>query len=106
MRKLESVLQMLETKWVTLHSELKEEVRQLRAELNKVNCRLVELWQENCKQLFDHDLAMTKKEKEIQLLKEQFQMREMELAGLKLSHLRESAIYSHTSIFLKYPHNQ
>ena len=29
---------------------------------------------------------------------EKLQMREMELAGLKLSHLRESAIYSHVSI--------
>ena len=52
MRQLESVLQMLEES-MTFCAELcstKEEVRQLRAELNKVNYRLVELWQENCKQ--------------------------------------------------------
>ena len=76
---------MLEEESMTLRAELgsaKEEVRQLRAELNKVNCRLVELWQENCKQ---HDLAMTEREKEMQLLREQLQMREMELARLKLS---------------------
>ena len=99
MRQLESVLQMLEES-MTLCAELcstKEEVRQLRAELNKVNCRLVELWQENCKQLIDNDLAMTEGE-EMQLLREQLQMREMELAGLKLSHLRESAICSHAFI--------
>ena len=34
----------------------------------------------------------------MQLLREQLQMREMELARLKLSHLRESAICSHASI--------
>ena len=64
MRQLESVLQMLKKESMTLHTEVcsaKEEVRQLRAELNKVNCRLVELWQENCKQLLDHDLAMTRR---------------------------------------------
>ena len=101
MRQLESVLQMLEEESMTLHAELcstKEEVRQLRAELNTVNCRLVELWQENCKQLIDHDLAMIEREKEMQLLREQLQMGEMELARLKLSHLRESAICSHASI--------
>ena len=58
----------------------------------------MELWQENCKQLIDHDLAMTEREKEMQLLREQLQRREMELARLKLSHLRESAICSHASI--------
>ena len=81
MRQLKSVLQMLEEESMTLHAELcstKEEVRQLRAKLNKVNCRLVELWPENCKQLIDHDLAMTEREKEMQLLREQLQMREME----------------------------
>ena len=44
MRQLESVLQMLEEESMTLHAGLcstKEEVRQLRAELNTVNCRLV-----------------------------------------------------------------
>ena len=52
MRQLGNVLQMLEEESMTLLTELcsaKEEVRQSRAELNKVNCRLVELWQENCK---------------------------------------------------------
>ena len=61
MRQLESVLQMLEEESITLCAVLcstKEEVRQSRAELNTVNCRLVEIWQENCKQLIDHDLAM------------------------------------------------
>ena len=101
MRRLESVLHMLEEESMTLRTELdstREEVRHLRAELSKENCRLVELWQDNCKQLLDHDLAMTEKEKEVQLLREQLQMREMELARLKLSHLREPAICSHASI--------
>ena len=101
MRRLESVLQMLEEESMILRTELdstREEVRHLRAELSKENCRLVELWQDNSKQLLDHDLAMTEKEKEVQLLREQLQMREMELARLKLSHLREPAICSHASI--------
>ena len=104
MRRLESVLQMLEEESMTLRTELdstREEVRHLRAELSKENCRLVELWQDNCKQLLDHDLAMTEKEKEVQLLREQLQMREMELARLKLSHL-----YAVMLLFLKYPHKQ
>ena len=87
MRRLESVLQMLEEESMTLRTELdstREEVRHLRAELSKENCRLVELWQDNCKQLLDHDLAMTEKEKDVQLLREQLQMREMELARLNM----------------------
>jgi len=97
---------MLEEESMTLHTELYSKVRQLRAELNKVNCRLVELWQENCKQLLDHDLAMTEKEKEMELLREQLHMREMEVARLKLSHLRESEQNTVMLLFLKYPHKQ
>ena len=80
---------------MVLHAKVqstKEEVRQLRIELDKVNCRLVELWQENCKQLLDHDVAMTEKEKEMRLLREQLQTREMELARMKLTNLREAVI--------------
>ena len=62
-----------------------------------MNCRLVELWQENCKQLLDHDVAMTEKEREMQLLREQLQISEMELAGLKVVHLREAAMSTCTS---------
>ena len=68
MTQLENVLQMLEEETTFLRTELqstKEEVRQLRTELDRVNCRLVELWQENCKQLLDHDAAMTEKEREM-----------------------------------------
>ena len=95
MTQLENLLQLLEEETMVLCAELqstKEEVRQLRIELDKVNCRLVDLWQENCKQLLDHDVAMTEKEKEIQLLREQLQMREMELARMKLTNLREAVI--------------
>ena len=69
MKQLENLLQMLEEETMALHTELqstKEDVGQLRIiELDKVNCRLVELWQENCKQLLDHDVTMTEKEKEM-----------------------------------------
>ena len=95
MMQLENLLQLLEEETMVLRAELqstKEEVRQLRIELDKVNCRLVDLWQENCKQLLDHDVAMTEKEKEMQLLREQLQMREMELARMKLTNLREAVI--------------
>ena len=80
MTQLENLLQFLEEETMVLRAELqstKEEVRQLRIELDKVNCRLVELWQENYKQLLDHHVAMTEKEKEMRLLREQLQMREM-----------------------------
>ena len=100
MTQLENVLQLLEEETTFLRTELqstKEEVRQLRTELDRVNCRLVELWQENCKQLLDHDVAMTEKEREMQLLREQLQIREMELAGLKVAHLREAAMSNCTS---------
>ena len=73
---------------MTLRTELDLTREEVRAELSNENCRLVELWQDNCKQLLDHDLAMTEKEKEVQL----------ELARLKLSNLREPAICSHASI--------
>ena len=71
---------------MVLRAELqstKEKVRQLRIELDKVYCRLVELWQESCKHLLDHDVAMTEKEKEMRLLREQLQTRKMELARMK-----------------------
>ncbi|MCY3927700.1 MAG: hypothetical protein OXG81_05455 [Acidobacteria bacterium] len=94
MTQLRNVLQMLEEEAMVLRTELqstKEEVEQLRTELNKSNNRLVELWQENCKQLLDHDIVMAEKEKEVQLLREQLQVREFELARLKLANLREAA---------------
>ena len=68
MMQLENLLQLLGEETMVQHAELqstKEEVRQLRIKLDKVNCRLVELWQESCKQLLDHDVAMTEKEKEM-----------------------------------------
>ena len=52
MMQLENLSQLLEEETLVLCAELqstKEEVRQLKVELDKVNCRLVELWQENCK---------------------------------------------------------
>ena len=100
MMQLENPLQLLEEETMVLRAELqstKEEVRQLRIELDKVNCRLVELWQENCKQLLDHDVAMTEKEKERRLLREQLQTREMELARIKLANLREAVIPNGTA---------
>ena len=95
MMQLENLLQLLEEETMVLRAELqstKEEVRQLRIELDNMNCRLVDLWEENCKQLLDHDVAMTEKEKEMRLLREQLQMREMELARMKLTNLREAVI--------------
>ena len=59
-----------------------------------MNCTLVELWQENCKQLLDHDIAITENYREMRLLREQLQIREMELARLKLAHLREAAMFN------------
>ena len=100
MTQLENPLQLLEEETMVLRAELqltKEEVRQLRIELHKVNCRLVELWQENCKQLLDHDVAMTDKEKERRLLRGQLQTREMELARIKLANLREAVIPNGTA---------
>ena len=79
MIQLQSVLQSFEEETVVLRTELqstKKEVEQLKAELEKANERLVELWQENCKQLLDHDIVMAEKEKEVQLLREQLQVRE------------------------------
>ena len=40
---------------------------------------------------------MTEKEREMQLLREQLQIREMELAGLKVAHLREATMSNCTS---------
>ena len=97
MTQLQNILQMLEEETIVLNTELqstKEEVEQLRVELNKANERLVELWQENCKQLLDHDITMVEKEREVQLLRKQLQVRELELARLKLTILREAPIQS------------
>ena len=52
-------------------------------------------------QLLDLDVAMTEKRKGNVAIEEELQMREMELARLKLAHLREAAISNCTSI-LKY----
>ena len=43
-------------------------------------------------------LAMTEREKEMQILRGQLQMRGMELARLKLPHLKRSAMCKHASI--------
>lgn len=89
---LQNILQMFEGEAEFLRTELrstKQEVEQLRAELSRVNERVVELWQENCKQLLDHDAVMAEKEKEMQLVREQLQVRELELARLKLLSLKE-----------------
>ena len=59
------MIQILEGERVALCSELqstKEEVIQLNVELDKANSRLVKLWQENCKQLLEHDNAMADKD--------------------------------------------
>ena len=32
----------------------------------------MELWQENCKQLLDHDVAMTEKDREMWLLRDSY----------------------------------
>ena len=93
------MIQILEGERVALCSELqstKEEVIQLKVELNKANSRLVELFQENCEQLLEHDNAMAHKVSEVQLLREQSQMRELELARLKLAGLKEAAIPNST----------
>ena len=68
-----------------------EEVRQLKQELSEARGKLVELWQQNCKQLLNHDEAMMSKETEIQLLKERLQERELQLARQKLSRLTATA---------------
>ena len=97
MTQLQTVLQSFEEETVVLRTELqstKKEVEQLRTKLKKANKRLVELWQENCKHLLDHDIVMTEKEKEVQLLRKQLQVRELELARLKLTNLREAPIQS------------
>ena len=83
MIRLRSVLQSFEEETIVLCTELqstKKEVEHLRAELEKANERLVELWQEYCKHLLDHDIVMAENEKEVQLLRGQLQVRELELA--------------------------
>ena len=122
---LQNVLQSLEAEAETLHTKLQstgeevtrlktelslaherlaklwsieEEVKQLETELSEANERLVVLWQENCKQLLSHDVAMEEKDREVQLLREQLQLREMELARLKLANLKERRILAGNSI--------
>ena len=100
MTQLRNVLQMLEEGTVVLQAELqatREEVKSLEAELDKANERLVELWQENCQQLLDHDITMVEKEQEVQQLREQLQAREMEIVRLKLTGLKGAAMPSGTS---------
>ena len=70
MNQLHSMIQIIEGERIAICSELqstKEEVIQLKAELDKANNRLVELWQENCEQLLEHDNAITDKDNEVQL---------------------------------------
>ena len=93
-RQLQTLLQLLEDEVLVLRAKLQdseEEVRQLKQELSEARGKLVELWQQNCKQLLNHDEAMMSKETEIQLLKEQLQERELQLARQKLSRLAATA---------------
>ena len=66
-------------------------MKQLKLELSEARVKLVELWQQNCKQLLNHDEAMMSKETEIQWLGKQFQEREWQLARQKLSKLAVTA---------------
>ena len=59
----------MEVETLTLQADLqsaRDEIKCLEADLKKVNERLVELWQENCKQLLGFDSAMAGKDKELQ----------------------------------------
>ena len=90
MKQLQTLLQLLEEEVLVLRAKLQdseEEVNQLKQEFSEARGKLVELWQQNCKQLLNHDEAMTSKETEIQRLREQLQEREWQLARQKLSKL-------------------
>ena len=94
---LRHLLQSLEEGNVALKVELesiKDEVAQLKADLSKANEHVLELWQENCKQLIEYDNAVTERDREMQLVREQLQMRELELARLKLSNLGKTELSS------------
>ena len=69
---------------------------QLIVELDKTNSRLVELLQESCKLLLEDDNAIADNDSEVQLLREQLQVKGLELARLKLAGLKETAIPNHT----------
>ena len=54
MRQLQTLLQLLEEEVLVLRAKLQdseEEVNQLKQELSEARGKLVELWQQNCKQL-------------------------------------------------------
>ena len=94
MKQLQTLLQLLEEEVLVLRAKLQdseEEVNQLKQELSEARGKLVELWQQNCKQLLNHDEAMMSKETDIQRLREQLQEREWQLARQKLSKLAATA---------------
>ena len=70
-------------------SDSEQEVIQLKQELGESRGRSIELWQENCKQLVDHDASEIK----IRQLEEQLQERELQLARHKLGRLT-ATVYS------------
>ena len=79
MKQLQTFLQLLEEEVLVLRAKLQdseEKVNQLKQELGEARGQLVVLWQQNCKQLLNHDEAMMSKETEIQRLMEQLQERE------------------------------
>ena len=87
---LRNMLQTLEEGKLALHVELESsraEVALLKAELSKANEKTLELWQENCKQLIQFDSAILERDREVRLLRERLQLRELELARLKLTNL-------------------
>ena len=94
---LRHLLQGLEEGNVALKVELestKDEVARLKADFSKANEHVLELWQENCKQLIEYDNAVTERDREMRLVREQLQMRELELARLKLSNLGKTELSS------------
>ena len=101
---LRNLLQVREEESGALSAKLelmRGEIDDLKAELSIAQDRILELWQENCEQLIQYDNAMSEKDKELQLLREQLQVRELELARLKLSSLERPEILSDTAKLLK-----
>ena len=51
----------------------------LKAELSKANEKTLDIWQENCEQLIKYDNALIERDREVQQLMEQLQVRKLEL---------------------------
>ena len=84
------------------------EFLQAKEEICHLNKRLVELWQENCQQLFISENTITENEEVIHRLSRKQQNREIELARLKLANLQgaklnETALPVTTSVVGKLP---